>query len=216
MNFIYFIQVLLFFSAVVTVTSWYIQYWHLFEMCFAGAYQPNQQYNFGPYQQYYPGSGYPANSGLYPTPYSAAYPFVAQPYSSGSYPSYPSAYPSYYGQFASPSAPSYNSQFASPAATPYSTLPSTYQYQQLRSSFYNSGVDGNQLPSQQFSSQQYPSQQLFSSQQFPSQQYPSQQYPSFYQNSPAITTASVASDSAKVSSENKWTFFGPWIRFSIG
>lgn len=181
---------------------------------FSAAYQPyqhHQQYNFGPHQQYYPASGYPA-AGQYPTAYSAqpstgaayptpysAYPYPAQPYHGGSYSPYPGAFPSYYnGQFGAPSAAAaaapYNGHYsaASPTVTPYSSLPSAYQQQPLQhsSSFYNSGAAGQQYGL----SQQYLSQQ----------QYPSQQYQSFYgANSPAVPVAATATDAVKASAERK-------------
>jgi len=187
---------------------------------FSAAYQPHQQhqhYNFGPYQQYYPASGYPAAGpypsaystqplagAAYPTPYSA-YPYPAQPYHGSSYSPNPAAFPSYYGsQFGVPSAAQYNGHYsaaapynghysaASPTVTPYSSLPSAYQQQSLQHSpsFYNSGAAGQQYGQ----SQQYLSQQ----------QYPSQQYQSFYANSPAApVAAATTSDSVKSSTERK-------------
>lgn len=178
---------------------------------FSGVYQPyqQQQYNFGPYQQYYhPASGYPVAAAgtyptayssqstvmpYYPTPYSAyQHPYVAQPYHGGSYSSYPIAFQLYNGQFvAAPSVSPYSSQYAAastPSVTPYSALPlSAYQPQQSpQSSFYNHET-ANQL--RQYS---------------PFQDYhqSSQQYPSFYSNSPKVTN-SVVTDSPKVSVENK-------------
>ncbi|KAL5242550.1 hypothetical protein ACI65C_009960 [Semiaphis heraclei] len=189
------------------------------------AYQPYQQYSFGPNQQYYPGSGYPAAGPYPPTPYSAfpysaqpyaaqpysAQPYSAQPYNGGSYSPYPGAFSSYYGsQFGVPSAAAagpYNSHHYS-AVAPYNghysgaASPTVTPYSALPSAY-------PQQPLQHSSSsfynsgaagQQYnPSQQQYLSQQ---QQYPSQQYQSIYANSPAAS-ASAASDSVKTSAERK-------------
>lgn len=196
-------------------------------------YQQHQQYNFGPQQQYYPGSGYPA-AGQYPTPYSghpstgaayptpySAYPYSAQPYSAqpysaqpysaqpyngASYSPYPAAFPSYYGsQFGVPSAAGpYNSHYSAAAASPYN-------------GHYSGAAAPTVTPYSALPSA-YPQQPLQHSSSFynsgaagqqygPSQQYPSQQYQSFYANSPAASVgaaASAASDSVnKASAEKK-------------
>jgi hypothetical protein len=183
------------------------------------AYQPYQQYNFGPNQQYYPGSGYPA-AAQYPTPYSAfpysaqpyaaqpysAQPYSAQPYNGGSYSPYPGAFPSYYGsQFGVPSAaagPYSSHHYSAAAATPYNghysgaSSPTVTPYSALPSAYPQQHLQhSSSFYNSGAAGQQYLSQH---------QQYPSQQYQSIYANSPAAPApASTVSDSVKASAESK-------------
>ncbi|XP_025416391.1 DNA-directed RNA polymerase II subunit RPB1-like [Sipha flava] len=194
-----------------------------------GAYQPysqqhqqqHQQYNYVPYPQYFPASGYPAAAAVpypsayssaqpaavaasYPSPYTtypyaaqpyAPQPYAAQPYHGASYSSYP--FSSYNGQFVPAFASPYNGHFVAapaPTATSYSALPSAYQPQQP--SFFNAAATAT-------TGQQYNPSHQYS----PSQQFQSQQYPAFNPNPSPVAAASAASavfaDPAKASTEKK-------------